>query len=84
MDLDIKPIHDKTMRRFETIYYDVEYVEHYCVGGHHPVHLDDVFNNRDKVFPLETWGSTREQIDEQHKMMILETFGDESSTTGLF
>ena len=35
--------------RFERIFDTVESIEQYRSGGYHPVHLDDVSNNRYKV-----------------------------------
>ena len=34
------------MPRFERIYDVVEPVEEYRAGGYHPVHLDNIFNQR--------------------------------------
>ncbi|KAL3443559.1 serine protein kinase [Aspergillus insuetus] len=38
------------MRRFKRIYDVVEPVEEYRLGGYHPVHLDDIFNQRYKIW----------------------------------
>lgn len=44
------------MRRFERIHNVVEPVEEYRVGGYHPVHVHDLFNQRYEVIRKLAYG----------------------------
>ncbi|KAI9826764.1 MAG: hypothetical protein M1826_006559 [Phylliscum demangeonii] len=70
--------------RFDTIIGASEYLENYRPGGHHPVQLDEVFNNRYRVirklgFGYHSWSGSLSMPSEQKGYVALKIMRADAS-----